>query len=194
MSRAIRALKESTLESFLKRPEIDEQPYLEFIDGRIEAKVSPSFRHNVIAQDLVVVLNRFAAPRRLGLAVVELRCTFGGRSIVPDVVFLLKEHIVFDDRGELVDEVSQPPDLMIEILSPGQTLKKSREKIAFSMERGVPLGWLIDPKRKIVEIFRPDRPVARLGDEDALEGEPILPGFRVGVVELFGWLKNPWDV
>ena len=194
MSRAIQAIEESTLESFLKRPEIDEHPYQEFVDGRIEAKVSPSFRHNVIAQDLVVVLNRFAAPRRLGLAVVELRCTFGGRSIVPDVVFLLKDHIIFDHRGELVDEVSRPPDVLVEILSPGQTLKKSREKIAFAIDRGTPLGWLIDPKRKIVEIFRADRPVIRLGDEDALEGEPVLPGFRLGAVELFGWLKNPWDV
>jgi hypothetical protein len=44
-------------------------------------------------------LNAFAAPRKLGRAYIELRCTFAGRSIISDVVFLLKEHIEIDDEG-----------------------------------------------------------------------------------------------
>ena len=95
--------KESSLESFLKRPEIDEQPYLEFIDGRIEAKASPQKMHGQITKHLCEVLDRFAETSRLGLSFPELLCTFGERSIVPDVVFLRSEHIEFNEEGEFVE-------------------------------------------------------------------------------------------
>src|SRR5215207_7666611 len=100
MARSPRVRGRMTLEEFLRRPEIDEHPYLEYIDGRIEAKVSPQKKHSVIQGRFVERFNHFATPLRLGYAFPELRCTFAGRSIIPDVVFLLKAHIELDDRGE----------------------------------------------------------------------------------------------
>src|SRR4051812_21841122 len=90
-----------TLEEFLKLPE--EKPSLEYIDGRIEAKVSPQQKHGIIQGELYNRLNRYAKPLKIGMAFPELRCTFAGRSIVPDIVFLLREHIEFDERGYVAD-------------------------------------------------------------------------------------------
>jgi Uma2 family endonuclease len=53
---------------------------------------------------------------------------------------------------------------------------------------GCPLGWLIHPERKYVDVYRPGRPVGRLAADGVLEGEPVLPGFRLPVAEVFGWL------
>ena len=86
-----------TLEEFLKLPE--ERPSLEYIDGRIEAKVSPQKKHGVIEGKLTDALQPVRQAAQIGMAFPELRCTFAGRSIVPDVVFLLKEHIELDEQG-----------------------------------------------------------------------------------------------
>src|SRR3954470_5093832 len=88
MASQTRVREKMTLEEFLKLPE--DKPYLEYIDGRIEAKVSLQKQHGQIMFRLLERLNRLAEPARLGFAFPELRCTFAGRSIIPDVAFLLK--------------------------------------------------------------------------------------------------------
>ena len=175
-----------TLEEFLLLPE--RKPALEYIDGRIERKMSPQTRHSAIQTRMATRLERFAGPLDLGLALVELRRTFAGRSIVPDVVFQRRENLPVDETGRLADESALPPDLHIEVISPRQSLKKAREKLAHSTNNGCPLGWLIDPYRQIVEVFRPGQPEERLAPDGVLDGDPVLPGFLLPVADVFGWL------
>jgi Uma2 family endonuclease len=178
-----------SLEEFLRLPEIDEHPYLEYIDGRIEAKVSPQKKHGALEKQLMINIDGYSEPRQLGTTFPELRCTFAGRSIVPDVVFLLDEHIETDERGHFLNPTSRPPDIHIEIVSPDQGVGKCREKLVFSARHGCRLGWLIDPERETVHVFRPGRPAKRLPANGVLDGTPVLPGFRLPVAELFSWLK-----
>jgi Uma2 family endonuclease len=177
-----------TLEEFLK---LRNNRYLEYIDGRVEAKVAPQKKHAEIEGEMRDCLNDFATPRKLGRAYVELRCTFAGRSIVPDVVFLLREHIEIDDDGEPVNETWCPPDLHVEIISPDQSVKKAQRNLVHSTSNGGPLGWLINPEKnkKTIDVYRPGRPAERMPPDGVLEGEPVLPGFRLPVAEVFGWLK-----
>jgi Uma2 family endonuclease len=178
-----------TLEQFLKLPEIDEHPAREYIDGKVEAKVAAQKKHCMIQKQIVISIDAFAEPSFLGLALPELRCTFAGRSIVPDVVFLLADHIDVDSARELVSEKFRPPDIHIEIASPDQPANRNRDRLQFSRANGCPLGWLIDPERRTIEVFRADGSRIRLPDDGALEGEPVLPGYRVSVATVFGWLK-----
>jgi Uma2 family endonuclease len=178
-----------SLEEFLWLPEIDEHPYMEYIDGKVEPKVSPQKKHSLIATGLARHLDDDSVPRRLGLSFVELRCTFAGRSMIPDVVFLLREHIAADEQGEAIDETLLPPDIHVESISPDQSAKKAREKLLFSTVHGCPLGWLIDPERKTMEVYRPGSPPHRLAAHDILQGDPILPGYRLAVPEVFGWMR-----
>jgi len=176
-----------TLEEFLKLPE--ESPSLEFIDGRIEAKVSPQQKHGLIEMRLAAHLNQFAEPRRIGMAFPELRCTFHGRSIVPDVVFLLKEHIELDERGEVADETRLTPDIHVEIISPEQSVRSSHEKLVHSTSQDCLLGWLIHPYLTTVDVYRPGSLPETRESGDVLEGDPVLPGYVLPIAELFGWLK-----
>jgi Uma2 family endonuclease len=185
-----RVQKTCTLEEFLRLPEIDEHPYLEYSDGRIEAKVSPQKKHSSIETKLAAALDAHAEREGKGGAFVELRCSFAGRSMIPDVVFLLEEHIETDPSGEVLDQTLRPPDIHVEIVSPDQSVRKCREKLAFSTANGCPLGWLIDPTRRAAHVYRPGRPPARLPDGGALLGARVLPGFRLSLAELFGWLKR----
>jgi Uma2 family endonuclease len=184
-----RVEKTITLEEFLRLPEIDDHPYLEYIAGKIEAKVSPQKKHGMIEKRLMNHLDAHSEPRQLGQAFPELRCTFAGRSIIPDVVFLLDEHIEIDETGEILDPTPRPPDIHIEIVSPDQSLRKCRERLVFSTANGCLLGWLIDPGRKTVSVYRPGRRAERLSAKGVLEGDPVLPGYRLAVAEVFEWLK-----
>jgi Uma2 family endonuclease len=176
-----------TLGQFLQL--FEEEPPLEYIDGRIEAKVSPQKKHSQIQSELRDHINRFAKTARLGLAFIELRCTFGGWSIVPDVAFLLREHIELDEVGELVDETNCPPDIHVELISPDKQVKRSHGKLLHSTANGCSLGCLIDPYKRTIDVYRPGRPPERLTAGGFLEGEPVLPGYRLPVAEIFGWLK-----
>ncbi len=175
-----------TLKQFLRLPEA--KPALEYIGGKVVQKVSPKTTHSVLQTRLVLRIAEHTIPRGLDIPYIELRCTFGGESIVPDLSVFARGRIPRDAHGRLVDDVLLPPDLAIEILSPGQTLKNLGAKLSRCVRDGVRLGWLIQPRQSRVFVFRPDRPVDTLEMGDVLQGEDVLPGFALPLSEIVGWL------
>jgi Uma2 family endonuclease len=77
------------------------------------------------------------------------------------------------------------PDLVIELRSPTDSLKSLREKMREYRAQGARLGWLIDPRRKVVEVYRPRRRVEVLRSPASLACEDVLPGL---VLDLKGIL------
>lgn len=78
------------------------------------------------------------------------------------------------------------PDFVVELRSPSDHLADVRAKMREYINQGVRLGWLIDPQRNTVEIYRPRRPVETLEAPASLSGEDVLPGF---VLDLSGILS-----
>ncbi len=77
------------------------------------------------------------------------------------------------------------PDLAVEIRSPSERRRRLAEKIALYFAAGTRLVWVIDPKKRTAVVYHSpdDARVLRAGDE--LEGEDVVPGFRVSLRELF---------
>lgn len=73
------------------------------------------------------------------------------------------------------------PDFVIELLSPSDTWNEGMEKMEEYQKNGCRLGWLLDPKKKQVGIYRGDRPVEILEAPDKLFGEDVLIGFELNV-------------
>ena len=69
------------------------------------------------------------------------------------------------------------PDFVIELVSPSDSLKKTQEKMQEYLENGCRLGWLINRKKREVEIYRPGQDVEVLQSPLTLSGENVLPGF-----------------
>ena len=176
-----------TLEEFLRWPRIDEQPYLEFINGRIEVKVSPQRKHSAVEKNLTIALDQFAKPSGLGEAYPNLRCTFAGLSMVPDIVFQRHANIPRDEHGDVSNESLLPPDILIEIRSPGEPIDQAHAKIVGSIADGCPLAWFIDPCEGTADVFRAGVAPERLPADGFLDGSPVLPGFRLAVAEIFDW-------
>ncbi len=78
------------------------------------------------------------------------------------------------------------PDFAIELLSPSDSWHQGTIKMAEYQANGCCLGWLLDPKRKRVGIYRPDQPVEILEAPDFLSGEDVLVGFTLDVRFLWG--------
>ncbi|MDJ1183063.1 Uma2 family endonuclease [Roseofilum casamattae] len=73
------------------------------------------------------------------------------------------------------------PDFAIELLSPSDRLKTTQEKMQEYLDNGTRLGWLIIPRSRQVEIYRPAREVECLNDPDRVSGEDVLPGFTLSL-------------
>lgn len=76
-------LKSLTLQEFLALPE--SKPVSEYINGQIIQKPMPKGRHSRLQSKLCIAINQAAEASESAFAFTELRCTFGGRSIVPDI-------------------------------------------------------------------------------------------------------------
>ncbi len=112
-----------TLEEFLKLPET--KPASEYINGEIIPKPMPRGRHSRLQGKLCAVVNEVTENQKIAYAFPELRCSFGERSIVPDVAVFQWERIPFTVDNRVPDNFELPPDWTIEILSPEQKPKQS---------------------------------------------------------------------
>ena len=71
------------------------------------------------------------------------------------------------------------PDFVVELRSRIDSLKSLREKMEEYIENGVKLGWLIDPIKRKVHIYRSNQEVVILDEPKTVSGEPLLPKFTL---------------
>jgi Uma2 family endonuclease len=183
-----------TLDEFLLLPET--KPASEFFDGLVCQKPMPQGKHSTLQLDLGGDINGVLKRQRIGRAFSELRCSFGGRSIVPDLAVFRWERIPRDPDGEVANSFMVAPDWTIEILSPDQSHSKVVRNILHCLAYGCEIGWLVDPMEKLVFVYFNDRPLMSF-ELMMADAETVLlpvPGFAVGfeitVVELFGYLNE----
>jgi Uma2 family endonuclease len=127
-----------SLEEFLQLPET--KPASEFIEGRIYQKPMPQGKHSRLQSKLSATVNQVAEDPKIALAFTELRCTFEGRSIVPDIAVFSWNRIPFDAEGEIENMFKASPDWTIEILSPDQSTAKVISNILHCLTHGSKLG------------------------------------------------------
>lgn len=179
--------KTLTLEEFLKLPET--KPASEYIDGNIIQKPMPQGKHSTIQTEFCTNVNVIFKPRHIARAFSELRCNFGGRSIVPDVSVFTWDRIPRDENGEVANIFAIVPDWTIEILSPDQSQTKVTKNILHCLNHGTQMGWLIDPDEQTVFVYLPKQQL-EVFDEPKLK-LPV-PAFAsewdLSVGNIFGWL------
>lgn len=77
------------------------------------------------------------------------------------------------------------PDFVVEVLSPTDRLAQTQEKMQEYIANGARLGWLVNPRTKTVEIYRPDREVEVLENPATVSGEDVLPGFVLNLAKIW---------
>jgi Uma2 family endonuclease len=180
-------VKRLTLETFLALPETE--PASEYVDGQVIQKPMPKGKHSSIQTELATAVNLQLRGQRIARAFSELRCTFGDRSIVPDVSVFSWARIARDANGEIANVFQVAPDWTIEILSPDQSQTKVTKNILHCLDHQTVMGWLIDPDEKTIFVHQPHQQTLAF---DLPEQQIPMPSFANGlsltVEQVFGWL------
>ncbi len=103
----------------------------------------------------------------------------------PDAAWISLERL--NNLTETEKEVFAPicPDFIIELRSKTDNLKQLQAKLQEYLDNGLRLGWLIDPRQKIVEIYRQGKEVEVLEFPAIVSGEDVLPGFVLDLKGIF---------
>ena len=178
--------KPINLEAFLEMPET--KPESEFISGAIKQKPMPQGKHSLLQGKLSKVINQVTELPKIAYAFPELRCTFGGASIVPDIAVFRWERIPRDEDGQVANKFLTDPNWTIEILSPNQGTENVLENILHCIEHGAELGWLIVPEKKHIFVINSDRRIQIVRGENIL---PMLSGIDLELManQVFEWLS-----
>jgi Uma2 family endonuclease len=180
--------KTITLEEFLKQPET--KPASEYINGQIIQKPMPQGKHSKLQGKLVTVINQLVEDSKVAMAFPELRCTFGGYSVVPDVTVFAWERIPVDESGDIANVFPLAPNWIIEILSPDQSSTKVTGIILHCLNHGTQMGWLVDPKARSILVFpQGQQPQLFAKQEDRLPVPDFVGDLCLSVGDLFSWLK-----
>jgi Uma2 family endonuclease len=141
-----------------------------------------------IQTTFIEVVNGLTRSQKIAIAFPELRCTFGGSTIVPDIAVFRWERIPKTESGRIANRFEIHPDWVIEILSPEQPQKKVLTKLLHCSRHGTELGWLLNPEEESVLAVFPGQKIEIYEGDDKL---PILENINLEltVKEIFGWLS-----
>ena len=100
-----------------------------------------------------------------------------GSRIRPDALWISPERLTELPSTDDDQAITVCPDFVAEIVSGTDTLPPLLRKMDIYMANGAQLGWLIDPYRRRVYVYRPGVDVEILDDPETISGEPVMPGF-----------------
>jgi Uma2 family endonuclease len=161
---------------------------VELSEGVLIMPPHPTYTHQRIVWMLSRCINDFVEAHNLGVicfAPLPVRL-WPGKIREPDIFFISHAHA--DRVGE---QYCGPPDLVVEVISPGTRHIDRDEKLAEYARAGVSECWLVDPEAKTIEVFVLEGSVYTLLGR-FLPGQvahsQLLTGFQVAVDEVFAIL------
>lgn len=158
----------------------------ELIQGELK-KMSPAGgKHGAIAMRFGMHLGVFVEEHDLGIvyaAETGYKVKTNPDDVkAPDVSFISKERL---PESEIPDSyLTTIPELVVEVLSPSDYPKKAQEKVDMWFEFGVSVVVLIDPRKCIVYVHRPNLAPITFTRNDTLVFNDVVPGFSYPVSKL----------
>ena len=176
-------------EEDVERTRREEGVLCELIDGVLVEK-AVSDETTTLAAEIITFLNVFVRPRRLGWIQAPDGFTrlFGTQLRAPDVSFVRRDQ---RPGGKLLKRgyAEVAPALVVEVFSPGNTMREMEQKRHEFFAAGTELFWIVYPDRQEVEISTDPETHRILAQDDTLDGGTVLPGFSVKVGEIFAALE-----
>ena len=158
----------------------------EIIDGELVTLGNSGMEHGNIGIFLGGLIEIFVRQHRLGVT-CDSSTAFkmkGGNKRSPDISFVSKERLTGLKRLPQ-GFFDGAPDLVVEIISPGNTFEEIHTKIEEYFASGTRLLWIIHPDEKFVLVYHSPQPDRLLRGDDILDGEDVIPNFKVALSDLF---------
>lgn len=177
-----------TLEEFLALPE-DDVTY-ELVDGEVIAKMTPKKFHSRLTRALLQLLNEWGVRRGEVCPELAIKLTRRGRDWVPipELLYISAER--FPPDWEEEGACSVPPELVVEIISPGQTFGQLAAKARDYLDAGVLRIWVVDSQARSITVFYPDAPPQTyMGSTPLIDG--LFEGLEITAQQVFQLAKIP---
>jgi Uma2 family endonuclease len=158
----------------------------ELSHGELVPMIPIGIRHGQIVIRFGRRLDQYVQEKDLGIVCTEVgfRLTMNPDTVrAPDIAFIATRRF---PEGRIPEKFADfPPDLAVEVLSPSDTVSELLRKIEEYFRAGVPLVWVVDPATQTVTVYRSLQNVKILSTDEELDGDGVLPGFRVKVGGVF---------
>lgn len=189
---AATAPKRMTLEEFLALPDDGVERWL--IRGELREKQDTDMTrrnkpHSITEARIATILGAWLATRPeprgevvCGEAGFILRRDPETSAGVDVALITAAQADTADDEGAFIEG---PPVMIAEVLSPYDTQREIRERVAEYLDCGVSVVWVASPDFRTVIVHRPGVPALALDARDTLAGDPELPGFSSPVAAFF---------
>lgn len=178
----------STLQPEAASPPVAEDALYEVVDGRRVELPPMGAAENLITSTLTQLLGHFARTNGLGRVAVEMLFYINPAHDPqrrPDVAFVSygrwprRRPVPSTNAWDVV------PDLAVEVVSPSNTANEVLAKIREYFQAGVQRVWVVYPSERLVYVYDSATSNRVLNEADELDGEMVLPGFRLPVADLF---------
>ena len=160
----------------------------ELINGELITRPLPGLPHGRIAARISARLTQFVLDHDLGetyIADVGFHLTRNPDTVVgPVISFISKERLA--QAGDVTGYWQGPPDLAVEVYSPGYRPGKVSERISRLFSFGTKQVWIVDLKHSTVRVYRSPLDVTTFSGSDYLEAQDLFPGFRLSLDKIFG--------
>ncbi len=178
---------EWTYENYRRLP--DDGFRYEIIGGNLHMSPAPSTKHQLASVELTYALVSFVKKHQLGRvyeAPVDVILPDLANPVQPDILFIAK------DRLEIVQEqfIEGAPDLIAEILSPGNPRHDRQIKFQLYAAGGVKEYWIVDPDACTVDVYVPRGnayvPLGHFALDGDIQSE-LFPELHIPVKDIFSF-------
>ncbi len=180
-----------TLEEFLTLPEGEGDITYELIDGQALPKMSPKKFHSRLTRTFIKLLEQWGDERgEIGVEwAVKLTRQRRDWVPVPDLLYVSYERLSPD--WNLDEACPVVPELVIEIISQGQTFGQLAAKARDYLDAKVLRVWVVDSKARSITVFYPDAaPQTYMGD--TLLTDALFEGLEFTAEQVFKMAKIPY--
>ncbi|BAY31245.1 hypothetical protein NIES2107_31040 [Nostoc carneum NIES-2107] len=188
----LQAHNQLTLQDFLNLSPGEGDVTYELVDGQAIPKMSPKFFHAKLTHAFLNLIAQWTEGKGLVCPEWAVLLKRHGRDWVPtpDLLYISNERLPAGWNGDEACPV--PPDLVIEIISPGQTFGQMIAKAKDYLDANVLRVWVVDSKARSITVFYPDAPPKTfMGDE--LLTDSLFEGWEFTVEQVFQMAKIPFN-
>jgi len=168
-------------DAFVMLPENHEHSF-EYIGGEIVEVVS-----NPLSSKIASLVGTYMGVYLLKNDIGHLTGADGGYIVsgeryIPDVGFI--SYAKQPELSYVEGYIPNPPDLAVEVLSPGNADDEMAVKIANYLAAGT-VVWMLKPPQQQAVVFQPGKPTQTLDINGVLDGGAVLPGFKLALKDIF---------
>jgi len=158
----------------------------ELVAGELREMSPVGERHGDAVQNISRSLDAHVHTRRLGRVRPEIGYLLESDPDTlraPDLSFVRADRLSAD--GPAPGFFRGAPDLAIEVVSPHDRYSEVRAKVREYLAAGTAMVVVVDPEDRTVAVYRPGRDPLDLTEVDVIDGDDVVPGWKLPVRDIF---------